>query len=52
MGPLYARPFRWLVLHGFHHALFYTVGGQRVFVAAVLDLRVDPARIRQRLGLD
>jgi plasmid stabilization system protein ParE len=51
MGPIYDRPFRRLILQGFHHAMFYTVGGQRIFVSAVLDLRLNPTRIRRRLGL-
>ena len=52
MGPMYLRPFRRLVLHGFYHAMFYPVRGQRIFVSAVLDSRLDPVRIRQRLSLE
>lgn len=52
MGPVYGGKYRRLVLNGFHHAMFYTVGGKRIFVSAVMDLRLDPARIRRRLGLN
>ena len=51
MGPVYGGRFRRLVLRGFHHALFYTVTADRIFVSAVLDLRQNPKRVRQRLGL-
>ena len=30
MGPSYQRPFRRLLLRGFHHAMFYTVEGRRI----------------------
>ena len=51
MGPVYGGPIRRVVLQGFHHAMFYTVEGIRIFVLAVMDLRLDPTRIRRRLGL-
>ena len=51
LGPIYERPFPRLVLQGFYHAMFYTVEGRRIFVVAVMDLRLDPTRIRRRLGL-
>ncbi len=39
------------MVRGFFYAVFYTLTGDRLFIAAVLDLRRDPARLRQRLGL-
>ena len=51
MGPTYQGPFRRLILRGFYHAVFYTVDRQQIFVSAVLDLWLDPAHVRRRLGL-
>ena len=51
MAGVYGGRFRRLLVRGFSFGLFYTVAGERIFVAAVLDLRQDPERIRQRLGL-
>ena len=35
----------------FDHGIFYTVEGRRIMVAAVIDLRRDPAYIQSRIGL-
>ena len=51
MAPAYGGRFRRLVLRGFPQAVFYTVTEERIFISAVLDLRQDPARLHQRLGL-
>ena len=51
MAPVYGGRFRRLVLRGFSQAVFYTITGERIFVAAVLDVRQDPARLRERLDL-
>ena len=51
LAPLYGGRFRRLVLRGLPQAMFYTVTGERIFIAAVLDLRQDPERLRERLGL-
>ena len=51
MAQIYDGRFRRLLVRGFSCGLFYTLTGNRIFVTAVLDLRQDPERIRQRLGL-
>ncbi len=51
MGPVYGGTVRRIILQGFHHAMFYTVEGRRIFVLSVMDMRLDPTRIRRRLGL-
>lgn len=51
MARVYGGRFRRLLVRGFSCGLFYTVTGDRIFVTAVLDLRQDPERIRERLGL-
>jgi hypothetical protein len=45
------REIRKLLLPHFDHGIFYTIEGSRIMVAAVLDLRRDPAFIRSRIGL-
>lgn len=45
----YAGEFRRLLVRRFEHGVFYRVHGGRVVVTAILDLRQDPATIRQRL---
>lgn len=41
---------RCYTLRRWHFGLFYVIEGGRVFVAAALDLRQDPAAILRRLG--
>lgn len=48
-GPTFSGSFRRLVADR-HWGIFYAVGSRRVMVTAILDLRQDPARIRQRLS--
>lgn len=42
---------RKLLIPKFDYGIFYTIEGQRIMIAAVLDLRRDPEFIRSRLGL-
>ena len=51
MAPVYGGRFCRPVLRGFFEAVFYAVTGERIFIAAVLDLRQDPVRLRARPGL-
>jgi plasmid stabilization system protein ParE len=51
LGVHVARGIRKLLLLQFDHGIFYTVEGSRIMVAAVLDLRRDPAFIHSRIGL-
>ena len=50
-APVYAGEFRRLLVRRFEHGIFYRVHGARIVVTAVLDLRQDPAKIRERLDL-
>lgn len=49
-APRYSGEFRRLLLQRFGHGIFYRVHGERLVVVAVLDLRQNPALIRQRFG--
>jgi hypothetical protein len=51
MGVKVGRGIRKLLMPRFDHGIFYSVEGDRIMVAAVLDMRRDPAFIRSRLGL-
>lgn len=48
-APIYAGEFRRLLVRRFEHGIFYRIHGARIVVTAVLDLRQDPAKIRERL---
>ena len=45
------RGIRKLLMPRFDHGIFYTVEGRRIMVAAVIDLRRDPAYIQSRIGI-
>lgn len=49
MGARHNQQFRRLLLREFTHGLFYTVTGNRILVARVLDLRQDPENLRRQL---
>ena len=51
MGVSVGSGIRKLLMPRFDHGIFYMVEGARIMVAAVLDLRRDPAFIRSRLGI-
>lgn len=48
-GPVHRRPYRRMLLLNTPLGLFYTVEGGRVFIHAIVDLRMSPARIWERL---
>lgn len=50
MPPLFFKTYRRLLVQGFPYGIFYTLEGGRIIVSGVMDLRQDPAVIRQRLG--
>lgn len=50
LGPVYHGNFRRLLVRHTPYGVFYSVTGQRVFIAHVLDLRQDPATILRLLG--
>ena len=50
IAPIFREPYRRLLVGGFPYGIFYSIEGQRIIVAGVLDLRQDPAAIEKRLG--
>ncbi|MGF1656328.1 MAG: hypothetical protein ACFCU3_05040 [Verrucomicrobiales bacterium] len=49
-APIYTSPFHRLLIRKTPYALFYAVEGRRVLIHAILDLRMSPSRIAERLG--
>jgi hypothetical protein len=50
LAPVYHKTVRRQVMLGFPYGIFYEAQPKRIVVIAVLDLRQDPERIRERLG--
>ena len=48
-GPVYAEPFRRILVRDFPFGIFYSIEGRRVVVQAVLDLRQDRESIERKL---
>ena len=49
LGSIYSDPFRKLLIKDTPYGMFYTIEGRRIMVNAILDLRMDPDRILDRL---
>jgi len=49
IAPVYAGPYRRMLIRDFPYGIFYQVQPSRVVVAAVVDLRQDPRTIRRKL---
>jgi hypothetical protein len=49
LAPAYFGTIRRQVMLGFPYGIFYEPHPTRIIVVAILDLRQDPERIRQRL---
>jgi plasmid stabilization system protein ParE len=49
IGRLYANNRRRFLVPNFPFGIFYSLEGNRIVISAVLDLRQDPDRIRERL---
>jgi len=49
IAPLYFKKVRRQVMQGFPYGIFYEPHPTRILVAAILDLRQDPQKIRRRL---
>jgi plasmid stabilization system protein ParE len=49
IGRLYAEDRRRFLVPNFPFGIFYSVSGARIVISAVLHLRQDPERIRERL---
>jgi len=50
VAAVYHKNVRRQVMVGFPYGIFYEPHPTRIIVIAILDLRQDPERIRQRLG--
>ena len=51
IAPVYGGVYRRLLVRDFPYGVFYQVQSARIIVAAVIDLRQDPERIRRKLGV-
>jgi plasmid stabilization system protein ParE len=49
LAPVYAGPYRRMLLRDFPYGIFYQAQATRIVVAAVVNLRQDPEGIRRRL---
>jgi plasmid stabilization system protein ParE len=49
IAPIYAGPYRRLLIRDFPYGIFYQAQSKRVVVAAIMDLRQDPETIRRKL---
>jgi len=50
IAPVYAGPYRRMLIRDFPYGIFYQAQATRIVVAAVMDLRQDPETIRRKLG--
>ena len=50
IAPMYCDGVRRQVMQGFPYGIFYEPHPTRILVVAILDLRQDPKKIRQRLN--
>jgi plasmid stabilization system protein ParE len=50
IAPVYARPYRRMLMREFPYGIFYEAQPSRIIVAAIMDLRQAPQAIRRRLG--
>jgi plasmid stabilization system protein ParE len=49
-APVYAGPYRRMLVREFPYGVFYQAQPARIIVAAIMDLRQDPRAIRRKLG--
>ncbi len=49
IAPVYAGPYRRLLIRDFPYGIFYQAQPARIVVAAIMDLRQDPEAIRRKL---
>ena len=49
IAPVYAGPYRRMLIHDFPYGVFYQAQPTRIIVAAIMDLRQDPQKIRLKL---
>lgn len=49
LAPVYAGPYRRMLMRDFPYGIFYSMQPTRVIVAAIMDLRQDPLTSRRKL---
>ena len=49
IAPVYAGPYRRMLIRDFPYGVFYQVQPNRIVVVAIMDLRQDPKSIRRKL---
>src|SRR6266705_1000931 len=49
IAPVYAGPYRRMLIRDFPYGIFYQAQPTRIVIAAVMDLRQDPRAIRRKL---
>jgi toxin ParE1/3/4 len=49
IAPVYAGPYRRMLIRDFPYGIFYQTQPTRLVVAAVMDLRQDPQTIQKKL---
>ena len=49
IAPIYAGPYRRMLIRDFPYGVFYQVQPTRIIVAAIMDLRQDPQAIQRKL---
>lgn len=49
IAPVYAGPYRRLLVRDFPYGIFYQAQANRIVVVAIMDLRQDPKSIRRKL---
>ena len=52
IAPVYAGPYRRMLIRDFPYGIFYQCQPTRLIVAAIMDLRQDPRTIRKKLSGD
>jgi plasmid stabilization system protein ParE len=49
IAPVYKGPYRRMLLRNFPYGIFYQAQPKRIVIAAILDLRQNPASLQRRL---
>ena len=49
LAPVYAGPYRRMLIRDFPYGIFYATQPARIIVAAIMDLRQDPRTIQRKL---
>jgi plasmid stabilization system protein ParE len=49
IAPVYGTRYRRMLIRDFPYGIFYQVQPKRIVVGAIMDLRQDPTKMRQKL---